>query len=158
MIEEEQGICQATTWREAAAQGDPMPWESRFGYERRKEGVCEATERRHAHARKLCQRCPVLEACEHYLSDMERAGIGVDGVVAGRYSDTPAHGWVDGPKRQPSGDEEGMQTRCLACRAPMWPQATNPERVALHGGAQHAGEGLCDQCYPKFARHVRKRC
>lgn len=158
MIEEGEGICQKHKWREKAAAGDPLPWDSRLGYERRTDSPTDAAARRHEQARRLCQRCPILDACEHYLSDMERAGISVDGIVAGRYSDTPPGNWKHGPAKLPSGNEEGVQTRCRACRAPMWPQATNPARIADLGGPQHAGEGLCEPCFTQFARHVRKRC
>ncbi|MBA1834149.1 hypothetical protein [Corynebacterium wankanglinii] len=157
MIEEGEGICQKNTWREAARRGEELPWDSRLGYERRGTSL-DVTTARHDRARGLCQCCPVLEACEQYLSDMERAGVGVDGVIAGRYSDTPTRGWNSGPKKLPPAPYEGQQTHCRACRTAMWPQAADPELVATQGGPRHLGEGLCEHCYPRFARHGRRRC
>ena len=157
MIEDGLGICQRHTWREAALHGEELPWDSRLGYERR--GLSnDATATRHARARGLCQCCPLLDACERYLSDMEQAGVGIDGIIAGRYSDTPDHGWDTGPKKLPPAPREGVQTHCRACREAMWPQATDPDRVATQGGPRHVGEGLCEHCYPRFTRHSRRRC
>lgn len=155
---EEEGICQKRKWRQAAKHGEITPWEARTGAERRRGDEPDRTMARHERARELCHRCPALDACERYLSAMEKAGICISGIVAGRYSDTPPGNWKNGPARLPKGDEEERQTACRACHAPMWPQATPQARVTTLGGAQHAGEGLCGDCYPKFARHVRKRC
>lgn len=158
MFEEGQGICQQEKWRDAAVYGAGMPWDSRLHRDGRGEQAKEAVAKRHNLARQLCQRCPLLEACERYLSATERAGIRVDGVVAGRYSDTPSHGWILGPAHIPDGNEEGRQTNCRACGQPMWPQVVSPERATERGGQRHVGEGLCEICFPRFARHNRRRC
>lgn len=151
----DEGICQRKKWRERAAEGYALPWDSRLGYEKREDGILLETQKRHARARALCQRCPVLHACESYVSHMETIGVAIDGVVAGRYSDTKGKRV---PTRPPTGTEEEIQTKCLACGSAMWPQATPRDRVVSSGVPQHAGEGLCEHCFPTFARQVRKRC
>lgn len=152
-----QGICQSRKWRTGAHKGEVIPWDGKVVKERHHPPAGDMTLHRHEEARLLCQRCPVLDACENYLSDMEKRGISVNGVVAGRYSDTPPGGWEKGPAKIPSADINEQQTTCRACREPMWPQITAPERVAKQGGRQHKGEGLCDLCHPRFARQVRKQ-
>lgn len=97
-------------------------------------------EARHVKARLLCARCPVLEECEEYLSDLERKGKRVDGVCAGRYSDVPPRGSA----------RACVQLNCRTCGQPMAPQAegVDPETT-------HQGEGLCGNCYPLFSRKTR---
>lgn len=158
MYEDGQGICQQPKWRDAAEGGAGMPWDSQLPSDGRGEKGKQTADKRHNLARKLCQRCPILDACERYLSDTERAGVRVDGVVAGRYSDTPSYGWILGPAHIPDGNEKGRQTNCRACGGPMWPQVTSPEKAQRLGGHRHIGEGLCELCYPRFARHMRRRC
>lgn len=157
MIEEGQGICQQRKWRASAIKGKPLPWDARLPADGHGAAAKKRAHARHDRAREICNRCPIIDACERYLAAAERAGIRVDGVVAGRYSDAPTYGWMTGPKNMPTGNEEGRQTTCRACREPMWPQIISDEKARQRGGKKHVGEGLCNQCYPHFARHVRRR-
>lgn len=134
-VDDPQGICWGKT-------GFENVWESPPGATMR-DGDLEV----HAWARRLCLMCPVLEACEAYLSDQERAGNHIDGVIAARYSDVCAPGTF--PDRR--------QTHCSGCGKAMRPQR---ER-GLSGVAKkrhkpprrkHVGEGLCDKCYPRLSR------
>lgn len=72
---------------------------------------------------------------------MERLGMRVDGVCAGRYSDVPPRG----------GAKTFVQTTCRVCGCEMKPQVVGEE-----GDTVHQGEGLCGRCYPVFSRKIRK--
>ena len=99
---------------------------------------------RHEEARLRCHRCPLLEACERALSDMEKQSLRVDGVMAGRYSDVIAYS---------NGERRFVQTTCRGCSTPLRPQGDVSNNRKFSAGARdHRGEGLCDQCYPRLAR------
>ncbi|EEI16333.1 hypothetical protein HMPREF0298_1919 [Corynebacterium lipophiloflavum DSM 44291] len=105
---------------------------------------------RHTEAKLLCRRCPLLTACERALSDLERAGLHVDGVMAGRYSDVRSH--------MLRNEAQFHQTTCRGCAAPLIPQGgvgakTKPPPKAR----RHIGEGLCEDCYPVLAILSGKR-
>lgn len=142
------GICQQSKWQRKAHGGEIIPWDS-IPYADKREAA-------HAKARVLCASCPVLEACERYLSDMERAGVCVAGVVAGRYCDLlPNSVSGAGPQRLPPADAPERQTTCRGCGQRMWPQRASPQRVAETPAPQHQGEGLCNDCYPHLSRTNR---
>ena len=107
---------------------------------------------RHAMARTFCQSCVLLDACEIALSDMEKAGIHVEGVMAGRYSDVRGHG-------QTARQHDFRQADCRFCGIAIKPQADATwwkNSAARRGGfGQHAGEGLCVDCFPKASRKAR---
>lgn len=113
-------------------------------WETRPKEPTEQRRERHAQARMLCQSCPLLEACEAALSDLEVQGLGVDGVMAGRMSDVPGYGVVE------------KQDRCRVCGLRLQPQKRVAEkRRLLPGQRPHVGEGLCDRCYPEHHRQAR---
>lgn len=148
------GVCQTERWRKALRRGEIIPWDARVSTERKDAKPDTALERQE-YARALCARCPVLEACERMLSDKEKLGECVLGVVAGRFSDVTPEGWKSGPKRLPTHPVDGRQTHCRACGKAMWPQGTAPRKVAASSSPQHRGEGLCASCYPQFSRAAR---
>lgn len=93
---------------------------------------------RHARARAECLRCPLLEACESALSDMEVSRLPVDGVMAARYSDVgvPSEGKI-------------LQDRCLVCGHQMAPQGGwGAMRMYPTTALRHVGQGLCNKCWP----------
>ena len=101
-----------------------------------------------ARARVLCLQCPLLEACEDYLSACEQEGLAVDGVIAGRFSDVYAGNWQL---------EHQIQSHCLGCQTHMLPQKVPPRRDPEQFRSlrrKHVGEGLCDQCYPALSRRA----
>ena len=142
------GICQQPKWRYKAHSGEMIPWDA--------TDKTVLRESLHAKARVLCAACPVLEACESYLADMERAGICVAGVVAGRYSDLfPNSVSGTGPRKLPDADDPERQTTCRGCGERMWPQCTPPALIVETPAPQHQGEGLCNDCYPQLSRTNR---
>lgn len=113
-------------------------WEGVLPKEREEE--CRA---RHVVARRLCLTCPLLDVCEGYLSGLEKQGLRVDGVVAGRYCD------VSG--------SFGVQDRCAGCGDLMRPQGFEllcpwARQRFVGVSAVHVGQGLCSVCFPLFAR------
>ena len=143
------GTCQRREWLRKRARGETIPWDSTDKTTMRDEA--------HTKARVLCASCPVLEACEAYLAAMERAGISVAGVVAGRYSDLPSSGVRStAPKSLPRASATEQQTTCRGCGKRMWPQCTEPARIAVRPAPQHQGEGLCDVCWPDMHRFRRR--
>ena len=142
------GVC--LRWRRKAGKGEAIPWDS----------FDKAVDRdpAHAKARVLCAQCPELEACEADLSEAERAGKSIAGVVAGRYCDLPAaRASLAPPKVLPRPEVVEQQSHCRGCGALMWPQCTPPRRVAESTAPQHKGEGLCDECWPQMHRFHRHR-
>lgn len=99
---------------------------------------------RHAKARAMCHQCPVLDACEQRLVAYEEAGVRIGGVVAGRYSIVRA----PGPK---SGEE---QSQCIACAAPL---VIRGRMTQSADARRHAGEGLCELCWPRMNRKARRQ-
>lgn len=142
------GVCQR--WRRKAGKGEAIPWDS----------FDKAVLRKPAHeqARLLCATCPALEACEADLSEAERAGKSIAGVVAGRYCDLPAaRASLSPPKVLPRPEVAEQQSHCRGCGELMWPQCTPPARVAASNAPQHHGEGLCENCYPHLSRTARTK-
>lgn len=122
--------------------GKVSPWDGSRPLESSEEVLA-----RHKEARLRCHRCPLLEACERALSDMEKQNLRVDGVMAGRYSDVLAYS---------NAERRYAQTNCRGCHAPLRPQGgVSTNRKIPAGARDHRGEGLCDQCYPRLARAVR---
>src|SRR5699024_3902887 len=110
----------------------------------------ESVKLRHQAAILACAQCPRLEACEADLTESEKAGIPIDGVMAGRYSDT-ATWWMRGCPEMTA----FMQTHCRACQEEMRPHI--PGKRSKHTpDRRHVGEGMCDQCYPVFSRAARR--
>lgn len=139
------GICQQP--RHQATATRPSLWDPTFPGEPVKNALA-----RQQQARLLCATCPLLGACERMLSDAERRGVLVGGVVAGRYSDIP----------QQHGKEGDLyQERCRACGKQMLPQAEPPiqarGRRSKKHPLRHMGEGLCDKCYPVCSRWAHAR-
>lgn len=116
------------------------PWDGRRGGE-----DSESVKQRHRIARIECHHCPLINACESYLAATERNGEYVDGVVAGRYSDV----------RPPQTDGQFRQSSCLGCAKDMCPQS--PRHRPVMPRRQHAGEGLCQVCWPEFRRRPRTK-
>lgn len=134
-MDESMGICGQESY--ASTRSLPSPWESQRTVEKQYEA-----EKRHRRARVLCYKCPLFDACERALSDMERAGISVDGVMAGRYSDIPlADGYTS-----------TFQSECIACGAGLIPQHRRPRKKFPKSAKRHVGEGLCEECYPLLSR------
>ena len=100
---------------------------------------------RHARARAECSRCPLLDICEQALSDMERHGVLVDGVMAGRFSDLA---------RASNGQPLASARICRGCRREMAPQIDR-WRTRRRSELIHQGEGLCQHCWPRFSRTAR---
>lgn len=127
------GTCQLPRARSTGA--DVSLWESRRSREDK-----DSVGQRHLRARLECWVCPVLEACEAALTDMERQGQHVDGVMAARYSDVKSR------------DALGIhQAKCRGCHVSLWPQAKDPDQMPS-GRLRHVGEGLCETCWPAFSR------
>ena len=122
------GVCQQKHYR-----GNNL-WEGRRATET-EDDVAE----RHRIAKILCHRCPLLDVCEHALYDMERQGLRVDGVMAGRYSDV----WTVVNKAHGE-----YQHYCRGCGEKMVRAARTPKP----GQLAHCGQGLCSECYPALAR------
>lgn len=124
-----------------ACAGNPGPWESI----RPKEEI-KAFDRRQRRAKIDCHRCPILDACERYLSACEKQKIPIDGVVAGR--------WPDWTKSEITARVKRLQKHCRHCGHPMRPQwrATDPNPRNV---PQHVGEGLCNACWPTHSRAAR---
>ena len=117
-------------------------------WETNREGErSESYEPRLRQARVLCRSCPMLDHCESELSRMEKKGIPVDGIMAGRFSDVKTHG----------GMKSGAFTTvsCQGCHLTLIPQAKRGQ-IARAGRVQHVGEGLCALCFPKYSRAARK--
>lgn len=134
--------CRADKWP-----GGQTPWD---GPRPDEESV--RVRQRHSKARSFCQRCVLLEVCEEALSDMERASIHVEGVMAGRYSDVRGYG-------QSSRDREFRQANCKFCGVVMRPQAPSQQRdlkTITVQFARHMGEGLCEGCWPTKRRARRQ--
>lgn len=133
--EEANALCWYKRWSASI-----IPWDGRAPRESTEEVAA-----RHEKARLICHRCPLLAACEQALSAMERQGLRIDGVMAGRYSDV----------RDSLGSREDgfRQAECRGCQVPLLPMRSNSWRVKPPAGArQHVGEGLCSECYPQLAR------
>lgn len=136
MIDDKIGICQGATgdenvWSHVEAKLDPRIKEQRW-----------------QEARLLCAQCPVLDACEAYVSDLEEQGVYIDGVVAGRFSDVDAAHVIN----------DCRQDRCCGCGQRMLPRRhQGSSDLAKHEGIErvHVGEGLCDQCWPIMSRKAR---
>ena len=128
------GICMRRENRGTAT--TPNLWEAPRDQERMASVV-----QRHQRARLLCRRCPLLDACESYLSATEKDGKRVGGVVAARYSDI-----------RPAWTEE-WQSACAGCGKPMRPQHVSQRSKPRKTARIHVGEGLCDDCYPRLRRN-----
>lgn len=143
------GICQRPKYRRAIKRGEVIPWDAH-----QPNTAYLATKHRQEYARILCQQCPMLEACEQRLSHLERRGLSVDGIVAGRVSDVPSHLWQYIPRSLPK-KAPGVLTHCRACGTNMWPQCAASDQVRASTAPQHKGEGLCDRCWPTHTRANR---
>lgn len=136
------GLCQRSEFRTASG---PSLWDSGAYQE-----LTTKVDARHVKARQLCHQCPLLEQCERMLSDFERRGEPIDGVVAGRYADVP------GLRKE--------RPMCLGCGVELISLAEQSEARPDHRKAKlarrrrkaHIGEGLCRTCYPKLSRQARK--
>lgn len=129
-----QGICQREEYRNPSS-GIRL-WESMHPREK-----SESVNHRHRNARILCRRCPLLDACEKYLTQCELAGASVDGVVAGRYCDVRVWGSV-----------ARYQSHCEGCGCPLIPREPGTRAAFGEGARRHAGEGLCKKCFPLLRR------
>lgn len=138
------GVCQYQANRPRADW--ISPWEGR-----RERELTAAVRHRHHVAKLACARCPLLEECEQMLADHERQGLGIDGVVAGRYTDV-----VDWWHNR-EGEREFYQQRCQACKEKMAPQRGYRGRPRTRRIRTHVGEGLCADCWPSFSRAARRR-
>lgn len=125
------GICMRSRYRKLKV----SPWDSQVGKEKPEE-----VKRRQSEARLLCLRCPLLQECEQYLTDMECEGKHVSGVVAARYSDVIPHSF------------ENYQETCRGCSRPLRPHLPK-RRNQDPNCVQHQGEGLCRDCYPLMHRN-----
>ena len=113
------------------------------------ETTVDVMRQRNQKAMVMCQACPLLEVCEAMLSDHEKQGIAISGVVAGRYSDVPVHASSQGA--------EPRQSTCRGCHEQMRPQYVSSHSKKRNQPEQrHMGEGLCDRCYPQISRAARK--
>lgn len=121
---------------------NPSVWESN-----REGEKAESWERRHRQARVLCRSCPMLDACETELSRLEKEGKPVDGIVAGRYCDIPVHA---GPRQHAF-----TTVTCRGCQERIIPQA-KADAPWHPGKVLHVGEGLCENCFPRYSRAARK--
>lgn len=99
---------------------------------------------RHEIARAYCARCPLLEPCEAMLADAEARRERIEGVVAARYS------IVRDPMRK-----SPHQEVCKRCQVPL--RQPSKRCKPLKGAAVHAGEGLCEDCFPVASRAAAKR-
>lgn len=133
--EAELGICQRAEHRTDR----PKLWDPRA------QGETPAQrDYRHRQARLLCRQCPMLRACEEYLSQLERDSISIVGVVAGRYPDYYRTG---------VSNIEEVQTCCRICQKPMIRQG----KRATKRKRQHKGEGLCSKCWPHMHSRGARR-
>ncbi len=128
LIDDGLGICQIMAAKKVESAGY---WEGRRAYEKTEE-----LERRHSRARILCWRCPALEECEARLVEFEENLEHVDGVVAGRYSIIRTE------------FKGTLQKLCACCASPL----KGAHEPAKKRGVLHAGEGLCEKCYPMMRR------
>lgn len=126
------GFCQLPQHKPTSE--TPTLWESKRGHEKWPE-----VEDRHREARILCRRCPLIAVCEQALSDYEKDSKEVDGVMAGRYCDV---GFSSLPQER--------QSKCAGCGIRLHRQGS-PKNIP-RGRRRHVGEGLCDECHPKFGR------
>ena len=124
----------------------PLLWDPQFEQEKHQD-----MEQRHSQARVLCFQCPCLRDCEQRLSEFERQGVGISGVVAARYSDVPAMARNNGHS----------QLECSICGERMRPQSDMHAEERRRPGSMkgvsrfHMGEGKCDTCWPKFHPEVK---
>ena len=81
-------ICRRPEYRPRPG-GGPTLWEGQSDTESR-----HARYRRQSKAIARCEVCPVLAACSSWLEDVTRAGLSVDGVVAGRVCEWRRRGFV----------------------------------------------------------------
>ncbi len=150
------GVCQRPEYRPVNP-GAPSLWDPQAEGERKSVNEKKhPTQLRHERARVLCLRCPLLEACEAYLCDLEDNRTQVGGVVAGRYYDGPPDFVCD---LKPKSLDKWRQSKCRACGRLMWPRANlirKPPVQPVPDECQHIGEGLCQDCYPQFARKARR--
>ena len=142
MYNDAMGICQRRDM--AATDMQPSLWDAK----RDGADTVEDMLFRHRKARVYCHQCPLLDACEAMLSEHEKLGIAISGVVAGRYSDVSQGAVTQGA--------DPRQRTCRGCHEPMQPQHVAPRRrkKPLHVRI-HVCEGLCDECYPRFSRAAR---
>lgn len=123
---------------------DGSPWDGRRGGEGTKSVLI-----RHEEARILCRRCPLIDACERALGDMEDQALNVDGVMAGRYADV---------RPQMVADGIFCQTNCRGCGNSLIPRAGVHLNAKPRPGARpHVGEGLCEDCWPDLALSTRRK-
>lgn len=132
------GICVHPRFRSSIEA--PSLWESRRDSMRELHSVVAE---RHRQAKVLCKMCPLLRQCEQALSDFEKAGTPVDGVMAGRYADTGGY----------HGSKVNVLKVCEGCGQRMIPQRKKPQPDQR----QHVGEGLCQDCYPMFGRFINQK-
>lgn len=138
------GACQRRSM--AATATMPSLWDTKAP----SETTVEPMRKRNQKAMILCQTCPLLDACEAMLADLEKQGIAISGVVAGRYSDVPVH-----PSNRGA---EPRQITCRGCHEQMLPQYVSPYcKQSPRPERCHVGEGLCDWCYPQISRAARRR-
>lgn len=141
------GTCQRRSM--AATATRPSLWDTKGDG----ETTVDVMRQRNQKAMVLCQACPLLEACEAMLSDHEKRGIAISGVVAGRYSDVPVHTSSQGAEprqRTCRGCHEQIQPQCLA----PGPRSHRKKKLSVH---IHVGEGLCQWCHPQISRAARSR-
>lgn len=147
------GMCQRPEHQ--PEDGMPSLWDPQGERGMGRQSFRDVTRKRHHRARLLCLRCPLLDACERYLSDMENKMVPVAGIVAGRYFDGPPQGGRIKPKPL---DKE-RQVTCRGCGHLMWPRSNIlQDHPAIPGPdeCQHKGEGLCESCWPKLSREARR--
>lgn len=152
------GVCQRREHK--AQQGQPSLWDPKHPKDQKHKGApANAWIDRHYKARLLCHTCPLLDACESYLSDCEKNNIHVAGVIAGRYCDVHYLGTPGSHRIRPRPEDQERQVTCRACGKLMWPQR-NREQGFNHripyDNVQHVGEGLCETCYLTHSRKKRK--
>lgn len=136
IMDESCARCWAKRWPNGS------PWDGR----RPGEETTSVAER-HAVARQECMRCPLLDKCEHYLTDQETEGARVDGVIAGRYSD------VDPLSKN---EHQFWQTTCRGCEKDMIPMRPTGSKRSRGLRRKHTGEGLCDECFPVLSRQATR--
>ncbi|WP_445227948.1 hypothetical protein [Corynebacterium sp. H127] len=112
----------------------PTLWDPRAEKERADDVAA-----RHSQARILCNRCPVLRACEARMMAHESEGLLIAGVVAARYSVLQVS----------QGSMVPRQEKCSGCGVLL--HAPNARR-RKKGTRIHAGEGLCTKCWPMLRR------
>lgn len=133
---EDKALC-----RRNRTKGKPSLWDDRLPNEKTEDLL-----KRNHQARLLCNQCQLLDQCETYLTEFEKEGLPIAGVIAGRYSDVRTHH---------NSDNTTTQTTCKTCEIKLIPQARKNKKPHKNI-ALHAGEGLCTQCFPKYSRTARK--